>query len=126
MGGGWRGYVAGLMWSPGLAALLTCKYLGRNPASLGWQWGKTRYDVICYLIPLGYATAIYGFVWLTGLGGVYSKDFVDKVTASFGLGPLPAWLSIAFYFAFTATFSVIRDLRDGTWRRDRLAWVPGS
>ncbi len=109
MGGGWGAYVAGLMWSPGFAALLTCKYLGRDLASLGWKWGKTRYEVICYFIPLAYATVIYAFVWLTGLGGVYSKGFVEKVTESFGLGPMPAWASIALYFVFTATFSVIRD-----------------
>ena len=109
MGGGLGAYVAGLMWSPGFAALFTCKYLGRDLSTLGWKWGRTRYEVICYFIPLCYAIVIYGFVWLTGLAGVYSKDFVDEVTKSFGLGPMPAWASIALYFVFTATFSVIRD-----------------
>ncbi len=109
MAGGWGAYVAGLMWSPGFAALLTCKYLGRDLGTLGWKWGKTRYEVISYFIPLSYAVVIYGFVWLTGLGGVYRKDFVDEVTKSFGLGPMPAWASITLYFVFTATFTVIRD-----------------
>ena len=36
MGGGWGAYVAGLMWSPGFAALLTCKLLRRDLRSLGW------------------------------------------------------------------------------------------
>jgi uncharacterized protein len=62
MGGGWGAYVAGLMWSPGLAALLTC-----------------------------------------------NKSFVDQITNSFGLGPIPAWASNTLYFIFTATFTVIRD-----------------
>jgi membrane protease YdiL (CAAX protease family) len=109
MGGGWGGYVAGLMWSPGLAALLTCKLLRRDLDSIGWGWGKTRYEVIGYLIPLGYSIVIYTFVWLTGLGGVYNKSFVDQITNSFGLGPIPAWASITLYFIFTATFTVIRD-----------------
>ena len=109
MGGGLGAYVAGLMWSPGFAALFTCKYLGRDLGTLGWRWGKTRYEVISYFIPLSYSIVIYGFVWLTGLGGVYRKDFVDEVTKSFGLGPMPAWASIALYFVFTATFTVIRD-----------------
>jgi hypothetical protein len=30
MGGGWGAYVAGLMWSPGFAALLTSKFLRRD------------------------------------------------------------------------------------------------
>ncbi len=109
MGGGWGAYVAGLMWSPGLAALLTCKLLRRDLDSIGWGWGKTRYEVIGYLIPLGYSIVIYTFVWLTGLGGVYNKSFVDQITNSFGLGPIPAWASITLYFIFTATFTVIRD-----------------
>jgi uncharacterized protein len=61
MGGGWGAYVAGLMWSPGFAALLTCKFLGRDFGSLGWGWGKTRYEVISYFIPLGYSIVIYTF-----------------------------------------------------------------
>jgi len=48
MGGGWGGYVAGLMWSPGLAAMLTCKLSGRNLSTLGWHWGSGRYESICY------------------------------------------------------------------------------
>ena len=40
MGGGWGAYVAGLMWSPGLGALLTCKPLRRDLDSIGWGWGK--------------------------------------------------------------------------------------
>jgi len=85
------------------------KYLGRDVGSLGWKWGKSRYEVICYFIPLGYATIIYAFVWLTGLGRVYRKDFVDGITQDFGLGSMSAGASITLYFIFTATFSVIRD-----------------
>ena len=109
MSGGWGAYVAGLMWSPGFAALLTCKLLGRNLTGIGWGWGKTRYEAIGYLIPLGYSIAIYAFVWLSGLGGFYDKSFVEQITKSFGLGSMPAWASITLYFIFTATFTVIRD-----------------
>jgi len=110
MGGGWGGYVAGLMWSPGLAALLTCRLLGRNLNTLGWNWGSGRYETIAYFIPLTYSALIYGFVWLTGIGTFFNKEFVAKVTQSFGLGPLPDWLSVTLYFLFTATFAVIRDM----------------
>jgi uncharacterized protein len=82
-GGGWGAYIGCLMWCPGLAALLTCKYLGRGFSSLGWNWGRSRYEAVCYFIPLAYGAAIYAFVWLTGLGG--------------------------FYNLFTATITVVRD-----------------
>jgi hypothetical protein len=44
VGGGWGAYIGCLMWCPGVAALLTCKYLGRDVSSLGWSWGKSRYQ----------------------------------------------------------------------------------
>jgi uncharacterized protein len=108
MGGGWGGYVAGLMWSPGLAAMLTCKLSGRKLSTLGWKWGSGRYEVICYVIPLTYSALIYGAVWLSGLGGFYDRSFVKRLVESFGLGQLPPWVAIVLYFLFTATFAVIR------------------
>jgi len=108
-GGVGGAYVGGLMWCPGLAALLTCKFLGRDVGTLGWKWGRTRYHVVCYLIPLGYATVTYAFVWLTGLGGFPNKDLVEGLTKSFGLGPLAPWESITLYFIFNGTIGVIRD-----------------
>lgn len=36
-------YTTGLMWCPALGALLTCAYLGRPIASLGWSRRQTRY-----------------------------------------------------------------------------------
>ena len=109
MGGGWGAYVAGLMWSPGFAGLLTCKLLGRDLKTIGWSWGSGRYETIAYLIPLGYSLAIYGFVWITGIGTFFDHAFVAKVAESYGLGPLPNWLTLVLYFLFTATYSVIRD-----------------
>jgi hypothetical protein len=58
-------YTSGLMWCPAIGALLTCRYLGRPIASMGWRWGQTRYQVISYLIPLGYSTFTYSIAWLT-------------------------------------------------------------
>jgi len=109
VGGGWGAYIGCLMWCPGLAALLTCKYLGRGFSSLGWKWGKSRYEFVCYLIPLAYGATIYGFVWLTGLGGFYNTQFVARFSEAFGLGPIRPWVSIALYFFFTATITVVRD-----------------
>src|SRR6202451_2642946 len=109
VGGGWGAYIGCPMWCPGVAALLSCKYLGRDLSTLGWKWGKTRYEIACYLIPLGYATAIYALVWLTGLGGFYDRQFYDKFSSDFGLGPMKPWANIALYFVFTATITVVRD-----------------
>ena len=119
-GGPFVNYVGCLMWCPGLAALVTCKYLGRDLSTLGWSWGKGRYQVICYLIPLAYGAVSYGFAWLTGFGGFYNQRLVELVSKDLGLGPMPAWLTIFLYFLFTATISVIMDL--ATVLGEEIGW----
>src|SRR5579862_4394503 len=71
VGGAGGAYIGCMMWCPGLAALLTCKYLGRDLSTLGWKWGKSRYQVVCYLLPLAYGIVTYVFVWTAGFGGFY-------------------------------------------------------
>jgi membrane protease YdiL (CAAX protease family) len=102
-------YVLGIMWSPATAAILTCKLFGRDLGTLGWKWGKARYQVASYLIPLGYATVAYLFIWVFRLGGFYDHEFVSRLTQRFGLGPLPNWASISLYFALAATVGMIRS-----------------
>jgi hypothetical protein len=109
VGAGGGAYVTALMWCPASAALLTCKILGRDVKSLGWKWGEARYQVISYLIPLGYATVTYAIVWLSGLGGFYNKQFVTAAGSRFGLGALPAWVAIALYLFFAGTTGVVRS-----------------
>jgi membrane protease YdiL (CAAX protease family) len=113
-------YVGCLMWCPGLAALVTCKYLGRSLSSLGWKWGSARYEIICYFIPLAYGTAVYAFVWLTGFGGFYNKDFVALISKNLGLGPMPSWLAVCLYFLFTATIGVITNM--ATVLGEEIGW----
>jgi hypothetical protein len=74
-----------------------------------------------YLIPLGYASLIYNFVWTTGFGGFYNRPFVDLVAKDFGFGPLPHVATIALYFFFTATIAVIRD--SATVLGEEIGWA---
>jgi membrane protease YdiL (CAAX protease family) len=71
-------YVLALMWSPGTSALITRLIFQHNVRGEGWGWGGargTRLAILAYVLPLGYATAAYGFVWLTHLGGVDLSRF---------------------------------------------------
>lgn len=58
-----------LMWSPGIAALLTRLIHQRNLRDQGWGWGGTRWQLLAYFLPMGYAALAYGLVWAAGLGG---------------------------------------------------------
>lgn len=102
-------YVVGIMWCPAVAAMLTCKLSGRSIATLGWKWGEPRYQVMSYLIPLAYATVAYVSVWVLHLGGFYDHEFVAAVIKRFGLGDMPPWAGIAFYFILAGTTGMVRS-----------------
>jgi uncharacterized protein len=70
--GGGAGDLIGLaiVWSPGLAALITVFAFQRNVKGIGWRPGKPRYLLIGYGLPLVECSLVYGLVWLTGLGGL--------------------------------------------------------
>src|SRR5215510_4064670 len=102
-------YVLCLMWSPGTAAMLTCKIFRRDLGTLGWKWGPNRYQVLSYCIPLLYAAVTYAIVWATRLGGFYNHDFVANTTRRFGLGSMPAWAGISLYLLFAASGGMIRS-----------------
>jgi CAAX protease family protein len=97
-------FVRALMWSPGLAALLTCRLCGIGVGSLGWRWGRTRYQVQSYVVPLLYSLIAYVAVWTLGFGGFPSRSFLERSHAAFGLGFLSAGAAAAFRVLLTAVF----------------------
>jgi membrane protease YdiL (CAAX protease family) len=96
-------YATGLMWCPGIAALATQIVHHDTIRNLGWSWGKTRYQVWSYLIPLLYASVAYGLVWMTGLGGFSSVELVKGLGAQFGFQHAPAWAVVLEYIVVTVT-----------------------
>ena len=63
-------YVIPLMWTPAIAALITTFIFQRNVRGLGWGFGKFKYYLIAFFLPIVYAGIVYGLVWLFGLGGL--------------------------------------------------------
>jgi len=97
------------MWCPAIGALPTRKFLGRPIACLGWQWGQTRYQIVSYLIPLGYSTFTYSIAWLTGIAALNPIQSADAFTRLFGFGPLSRSLGIGLYVLVVATIGVIQN-----------------
>jgi membrane protease YdiL (CAAX protease family) len=96
-------YATGLMWCPGIAALVTQIVHHNRIRDLGWSWGRTRYQVWSYLIPLLYASVAYGLVWMTGLGGFSSVELVREFGTQFGLQHVPTWVIVLGYLAVIVT-----------------------
>lgn len=109
LGSGFGLYVTALMWCPGLSALITSLILGRKISELGWQWGKAKYQLWSYLVPLLYAFIAYIIIWSFGWGGFYNKDFVTEITTSFGWTLLPNWLVILLFFILMGLFGMANN-----------------
>jgi membrane protease YdiL (CAAX protease family) len=86
-------YVLGLMWCPGVSALITRLAFQHDLRGEGWRWGATRWTALAYVLPLGYATVAYGLVWLTGLGRVDLGRFQTGAATFLVLGTLQSLLS---------------------------------
>jgi membrane protease YdiL (CAAX protease family) len=67
-------YILGLMWSPGVAALLTTFIFQRNLRGLGWGRGPLRYLLLSYALPIAYAGVVYGLTWLLGWGAFTTEN----------------------------------------------------
>lgn len=88
-------YVLALMWSPGTSALITRLVFQHNVRGEGWTWKRstTKWAVLAYLLPLGYAIVAYGIVWLTGLGRVDLTRFHTPILLFLVVGTLQSLLS---------------------------------
>ena len=72
----------GGMWSPFVGVLVTRLIFGgeygRTLRGLGWRWGRTRYQVWSYVLPVLYVGAAHVLVWVTGQGG-FVVPMLNKV-----------------------------------------------
>jgi len=102
-------YVLGMMWCPGIAALLTCKLLKIPYSELGWRWPQTKYVLLAYFVPVAYALIAYLGVWISGYGKFYNPEYLAHATEAFGWKGMPAWMVISIAILFTGTLGIIRS-----------------
>jgi membrane protease YdiL (CAAX protease family) len=80
----------GGMWSPFVGLLVTRALFpdGRRRGSLyglGWKWGKTRWQLLSYFLPILYVGAAHGAAWIFGMAG-----FTDASAGEIALQTLKA------------------------------------
>jgi len=111
-GSGGNGLIAlGMMWAPGIAAIITRLIYQKNLRNMGWAWNRWRYQIIAYLLPLFLGLIVYGIVWLTGIGDFSPEQFTINLNRrllglesplSFGLSFLimsSVWMLIGCIYA---------------------------
>jgi membrane protease YdiL (CAAX protease family) len=102
-------FSTGLMWSPGIAALITCLILNLKVSKLGWQWGKNIFQIWSYLIPLFYSLAAYCIIWSFDSGSFYNKIFLVLKAEAFGFKNTSPLLMMLIYVSFTGTIGIIKS-----------------
>jgi membrane protease YdiL (CAAX protease family) len=85
LSGGNGMWVLGLMWCPGVAAILASLATGRPLSQIGWRW-SWRYAALGYAIPVAYGAVAYGATRALGLGAFPDAAFVATQAPRFG-GP---------------------------------------
>ena len=76
--------VLGLMWCPGVAAIVMRLVSQRNLRGTGWGWGATRWQVLSYFLPPAVCLVVYGLVWLTGTGGFSAGGLTESFSQNLG------------------------------------------
>jgi len=94
-----RMLVTATMWSPGVAAILTCLILNRKVASLPWGWGEWRWNYYAWALPIAYGLAMYLPVWIFGLGGTSfgNEETLAMWSSEIVSGDGTSFLAIAFF-----------------------------
>jgi len=108
LGAGFGLYSLTLMWTPALAALLTCWWRGIPLAELGWRWPATRWLLAGWLIPFGYAFAAYSVVWLSGLGRYAEPGYVAQIEHQIGAPWLPRDVEVVLFTLLAGSAGVLR------------------
>jgi hypothetical protein len=101
-------YIFGLMWMPAVAAILTCRILGRPLRTVGLGTWNGRYALIGYPIPIAYCLVASLGNWLFGFGGFPNTEFVRQTADAFGLGEAPDWVVIAMFVVLTGRLACCR------------------
>jgi CAAX protease family protein len=73
-------YIYGLMWSPGVSAIITSLIFRNRLVDLGFTRCRIKYILISVILPIVYASVIYVPVWLFGHGAInpyYKFDAVN-------------------------------------------------
>jgi membrane protease YdiL (CAAX protease family) len=118
------GPILGLMWSPGVAALITQLIFNRSLRGLGWKPGKFKYLLLGYLLPVGYGVVSYGLVWLTGLGHLDANELLTQTSAHLVPMGLPQVNSpvalMAVYLGLVVTVGTVQSLLSATG--EEIGW----
>jgi membrane protease YdiL (CAAX protease family) len=112
-------FVTGLMWCPGVAALLACALLRTPLSSLGMRLPRIRYLGFGYAYPVLYLALAYAAIWCFGLGTPDIAPMALEAGKRFTLQASPVVL-VMVSIAITASIGVLAEV--GRSLGEELGW----
>ena len=94
-------FVLTLMYSPGLAAILTQLIATRSLRGLGWRFGSARWLGIAYILPVVYTLPVYALTWLTGIGIFSNPRLFASITEKYSSPNLATTIAIILLLELT-------------------------
>lgn len=117
-------YTFGLMWAPGVAAIITRLIFQRNLRGFGWIPRNSRRNwclhAVAYLLPLLYGALVYGLVWLLGLGE-FNHELLRTGAEQLGMAGAPAVNVFLIGLAYAGTLSLVLNSLPGALGEE-LGW----
>ena len=101
-------FVFTMMWSPGLAAILTQFIAARSLRGLGWRFGSTRWLGMAYILPVLYALPVYSITWLTGLGRFPNPSRIASLAEKYSSPNVAT--TVAIFVLISLTVDMVRPL----------------
>jgi len=71
-------------FSPFISAIITNLIFQRNIRGLGWKWGKTKYQLLSYILPAIYGAIVYIPLLIFGLG-IVDQEHIAMFKSGHGL-----------------------------------------
>jgi uncharacterized protein len=99
-------YALGIMWCPGLAAIVTQLIFNRSLRGMGWKLGQGRYLLASYLLPLAYVAMAYLLIWLTGFGKFDPAALEKFISEANGPSSTPFGV-VGTYFVYMLTLGFL-------------------
>lgn len=94
-------FVFTLMWSPGLAAILTQLIATRSLRGLGWRLGRGRWLGLAYILPIVYALPVYALTWLAGVGVFPNPSRIARLAEEYSSSSVATTVAIFVLFSMT-------------------------
>lgn len=98
------GAVLVMMWTPGIAALITSAVFRESIRGYGWNPGKFKFLAYAYIIPLVISLAAYGIAWIAGLTEFTAERVINYKWAKMLGFTLPAPFIIGLLSKMTLGF----------------------